>query len=483
MEGGSRMNQTPTPEELFGCTAAVVGLGVSNRPLVDFLLLHGARVVGRDKKTRAELGHYADELEARGVRLILGDAYLEELTESVIFRSPGLRPDLPQFVRAVENGAVLTSEMELFLSLTPATVIGVTGSDGKTTSTTLTGLFLEEECRKEGRGRVYMGGNLGQPLLPFVAEMRAEDFAVVELSSFQLQSIRHSPHISAITNITPNHQDWHRGMEEYSRAKQQIFAHAPARRVILNAENDITREIGMNTALPVTWFSSAKSALAEFDLRPGDHAVFLQDGAIVLSDGEETTPMLDAKELLLPGRHNLENCMTAIALTEGLVGKASIRCVATSFRGVAHRLEAVCEADGVLYYNSSIDSTPTRTAAALSALPKKPIVICGGYDKKVSFAPLAEALVKDAKAVVLTGATAPLIRAALDATETVREGKLPIYHDADFEGAVRLAHDVAEKGDIVLLSPACASFDAFPDFTARGDAFRRICRSFLRKEV
>lgn len=464
-------------EQLSARRIAVVGLGISNLPLIDFLLSHGAHVTGRDKKTRDALGDVATQLEKKGVRLITGDGYLDRLDEGVIFRSPGLRPDLPQFASAVANGAVLTSEMELFLTLTPATVIGITGSDGKTTTTTLTGLFLEKEYEGTDR-RVYIGGNIGTPLLPLVEEMTARDFAVVELSSFQLQSATRSPHISCITNLTENHLNWHHGMEEYADAKKNIYRHAPCRRVILNAENEITRTIGESTSLPVTWFSSEKHAHSAFSYKTGDRSVYMRNGMIYHFDGEETA-MLAVDEIRLPGIHNIENYMTAIGLCDGLVSPESILAVAREFTGVRHRLEPVRLLDGVQYYNSSIDSTPARTTAALSALPHtRPIVICGGRDKGGSFLPLARILGERAKAVVLTGEALPLIREALKTDATVVKNGIPVYEIPCFADAVQCAHDIAKAGDTVLLSPACTSFDAFKNFEERGDAFCRIVNEF-----
>ena len=460
------------------CTA--VGLGVSNLPLVDFLLELGAHVSVRDQKAREAFGALADSLEARGVKLFLGSDYLDRIDEDVIFRSPGLRPDLPAFVQAIQRGAVLTSEMELFLELTPATVIGITGSDGKTTTTTVTGLLLERECAKRGHGRVFVGGNIGEPLLPRVHEMTADDFAVVELSSFQLQTMRVPPMRSAMTNITPNHLNWHLDMDEYISAKTNIYRGDKNRLLVANAENAVTQRLAAAHAKAVTWFSSSRASVKEFGtlLKQGDRAVYFKNGAVTLWDGAREHAVLNADEILLPGKHNLENYMTAIALTDGYVTDETVREIATTFTGVRHRLERVRTVGGVTYYNSSIDSSPTRTAAALSALSQKPIVICGGYDKNIPFEPLADALCAQAKAVVLTGATAQKIREALEVHAEVQNGTLPICTEPDFTGAVGLAHDLAREGDTVLLSPACASFDAFPNFAARGDRFCEIVNGF-----
>lgn len=465
-------------EQLCAAPCAVIGLGVSNLPLIDFLLSIGATVVARDCKTEEELGETARRLRDKGVRLCTGEHYLEQLSERTVFRSPGLRPDHPALVAARENGALLTGEMELFLDLTAATVIGVTGSDGKTTTTTIVGKLLETECKRRGTGKVFVGGNIGMPLLPKVFEMTPQDYAVVELSSFQLQTMKHSPHRAAITNLTPNHLNWHTDMEEYQCAKKNICTHAPCTLAVLNAENATTAQIGSTLRIPVTWFSSEKTSPRMFALREGDSAVYAREGMLCFFDGVREQALLEESQIRLPGKHNLENYMTALALTQGLVDTETIREVASEFCGVAHRLELVRVLHGVKYYNSSIDSSPTRTAAALSALTEMPIVICGGYDKNLSYAPLARALEQRAKAVVLTGATAEKIRAELTLLPRVRQGDLPVYCAPAFEDAVCLAKTLAAEGDTVLLSPACASFDAFRNFEERGNTFRRIVEGF-----
>ena len=472
------MKESITLQKIKHTSVTVVGLGVSNLPLIDFLLAHGASVTARDQKTREQLGAVTQDLEAKGVRLILGDDYLEGIDEGIIFRSPGLRPDLPEFSDAIARGAALCSEMELFLELTPATVVAVTGSDGKTTTTTLTGLMLEAECKKRGRGKVFVGGNIGTPLLPRVYEMTENDFAVLELSSFQLQTVRRSADLAAITNVTPNHLNWHTGMEEYVDAKTNIFRHPPCIRLITNAENDVTARLSRAAHLPLTLFSSVKRTYAEFGLPKGAHAVYERNGTVFYWNGDEEKEIVHTDSIILPGRHNLENYMTAIALTAEYVSPETVVEIAKTFKGVEHRLERVRIFDGVTYYNSSIDTSPTRTAAALSALREKPIVICGGYDKHIPFEPLADALCERAKAVILTGATAKKIRAVLDTRNEVQSGALPVLEEVDFAAAVLLAKKTAQEGDTVLLSPACASFDAFPNFAERGNTFRKIVESF-----
>ena len=457
----------------------VLGIGISNRPLIEWLLHRGARITARDRKSYEQLMPLSDELTKKGVKLILGEDYLENIDEDMIFRAPGIRPDLPQIRKAIDKGAVLTSEMELFFELTPATVLAITGSDGKTTTTTLTYKILETELRKKGKGKVFVGGNIGAPLLPHVDEMTSDDFAVVELSSFQLSTMSRSPARAIMTNITPNHLDWHTDMEEYIEAKCNICRHTPISHITVNSDNNITAEIGRNSDIHVTFFSSSKTDFEEITHKKViSSAIFEKDGYITFSDGKNEEKILKIADIMLPGRHNTENYMAAISITHGLASKESVYEIATTFGGVAHRLEFVRELDGIKYYNSSIDSSPTRTAAALSALREKPIIICGGYDKQIPFEPLATALCERAKKVILPGATAQKIKEAVLACPLFADSGLEIIEKSEFDDAVNAARDAAENGDTVLLSPACASFDAFPNFEVRGNHFKDIVNDF-----
>ncbi len=466
------MNGREWMERLQRGTCAVIGLGVSNLPLIRYLRGHGVSVTARDKKTKEELGDVASEIASLGVPLILGETYLSDLTEDYLFRTPGLRPDLPAFEEAKARGAIVTSEMELFLRLTPAYVIGITGSDGKTTTTTLTGLFLEAERRlSRTGGKIYVGGNIGSPLLAQVDAMTKDDIAVVELSSFQLFDLPLSPHRAAITNLTENHLDWHRDMEEYGQAKTHIFRHAPNELLVTNAENAAAMVLCDGCQSPITLFSSKRELR---DLPKGDGArIVLKNGFITVCEQGREEPILATRDILLPGKHNLENYMTAIALTRGLVSPEAIREVATTFPGVPHRMERVAEINGVTYLNSSIDSTPARTEATLAALEGRLIVICGGYNKNVSLVPLARTLNARAAAVVLTGASAEEIQAALEQERAT----LPILIRKDFAEAVAAARSLALAGDTVVLSPACASFDAFLNYKQRGERFRELVTS------
>lgn len=469
-------------KKINGSVCCVLGFGKSNKPLVAFLLDHGAKKVKvYDKKQEITNSAEAAEYIARGVEFITGEDHLSHLCGDIIFRSPGFRPDLPEIAAAVKGGAVLTSEMELFFELTDAKIFGITGSDGKTTTTTLTYKFLEAECQRRGYGRAYVGGNIGAPLLPIVDQMTADDFAVVELSSFQLMTMRRSPERAIITNISRNHMDWHKNSyDEYIGAKLNICMHKPAAALVTNGDCDITAQIAKNTDLPVTYFSSKRSSYEAIvpEYKHNCKAIY-QRGDDIIIEGEYggREVVLKASEIKLPGRHNVENYMAAIAITDGFVSRDIIPTIAREFGGVEHRLEFVRELDGVKYYNSSIDSSPSRTHAAISALPKPPVIICGGKDKGIPFDGLARDLCTSVKAVVLTGATAQTILGEIEKCSEYDREALPVRLVPDFEDAVRAARELACDGDIVLLSPACTSFDRFNNFEERGELFKKTVRS------
>lgn len=447
-------------KDFNGKKISVIGLGISNTPLIGWLLDRGAVVTARDKKEFDLLPDAVKAYKDRGVTFVCGEGYLDGMdNDDYIFKAPGLRYDLPKISKAVENGAILTSEMELFFELCPCKIIGVTGSDGKTTSTTLIYKCLAEQY---GSDRVFVGGNIGKPLLPELDKMDENCFAVVELSSFQLHTMKHSPDISVITNLSPNHLDYHHGMEEYIEAKKNIYLNAkPGSVVVLNGENEITKELGHDAPEGVTvrHFLTGEAVI--------------RDGYI-LYDGRK---VLKTDDILIPGRHNIENYCGVICALNGIVSDETVRKIAKTFGGVEHRIELVRRLNGVSYYNSSIDSSPSRTSAALNSFKDKLIVICGGYDKQIPFEPLAVSLCQRAKTVVLTGATAEKIKTALISCDMYSENCPRIIEEKDFEKAVLAAHGTAKKGDIVILSPACASFDAFPNFEVRGNTFKRIINS------
>ena len=478
------MRNTELLEKIKESRVAVLGLGISNVPLVQFLLDLGVKdITVHDKKPWTELGKEAREYNEKGVKFVGGENYLEYVEGDYIFRTPGIRDDIPSIAAACANGAVLLSEMELFLELTPARVIAITGSDGKTTTTTLTYKILETELEKKGVGRVYVGGNIGRPLLPLVHEMTERDYAVVELSSFQLKTMNFTPYRAAITNVSPNHLDWHTDMNEYIACKKNICKGAGLDRLVTNAECDATLEIAAGMSTGVTLVSSKKEDYHDISEEGhGKKAIFERDGEVILSDGTLERMMLKTADIKIVGRHNLENYMTAIALLDGIASYNSIRKVAMEFGGVEHRMEFVRELDGVKYYNSSIDSSPTRTIAAISSFgEQKPILICGGYDKHIPFEELGNVLCLRAKSVVLTGATREAINASVRKSDYFPTSAITIHIKPDFFEAVETARNIAKPGDVVVLSPACASFDAFRNFEERGSIFKNIINMMTEK--
>ena len=442
-------------------TVAVIGIGVSNTPLIRLLLQNGISVTACDKRSRTDLGELAVELEAGGAKLQLGSDYLEGLDQDVIFRTPGMRPDVPQLLAAREKGSVITSEMEVFFDVCPCSIIAVTGSDGKTTTTTM----IAELLRVSGR-TVHVGGNIGKPLLVEAGDMDPTDSVVLELSSFQLMTMTKSPHICVVTNLSPNHLDMHKGMEEYVASKENIFLHQSAGDVaVFNLDNDITREQSGRALGEVRMFSRRSTV---------ENGVYLRGEEIVrCCDGAETVVMTTA-DIKLPGIHNVENYMAAIAALEGLVDDETIRTFAREFGGVEHRIELVRTLDGVRYYNDSIASSPTRTIAGLRSFKEKLILIAGGYDKNIPFDELGPEVVERVKVLVLCGATADKIRAAVEAAPGYEAGKPVIVTASNLTEAAEAARAHAVEGDVVTLSPACASFDQFPNFMARGKAFKAI---------
>lgn len=449
-------------------TVAVIGIGVSNRPLIELLLSRGVAVTACDKKDRAALGALAGELEQKGCRLRLGPDYLKDLTEDVIFRTPGMRPDLPELTAAVRRGSALTSEMEVFFQVCPCPIIAVTGSDGKTTTTTI----IAELLRAAGR-TVHLGGNIGHPLLAETGSMSAEDIAVLELSSFQLLTMTRSPHIAVITNLSPNHLDVHRDYAEYISAKENIFTHQSAEDIaIFNADNEVTRSFMGRERGALRTFSRRETVERGTYLAPDPSG----DGqAIWLSNDAGRRCVLPLAGIKLPGVHNVENYMAAIAAVDGLVPDEVIRTFAKSFGGVEHRIELVRELDGVRYYNDSIASSPSRTIAGLNSFPEKVILIAGGKDKGISYDSLGPVVNDHVKLLILCGATAGVIRASVEQAENY--GGLEIVDVEDYHQAVSLARSRAERGDVVILSPASTSFDRFANFMERGKAFKEIVNS------
>ena len=442
---------------LQGKRIVVLGLGVSNRPLVRLLLEFGCTVTACDKTPREKLDDEVLELEKQGCTLQLGDTYLDGLQGDVVFRTPGMHPNIPALQKLRDSGAVVTSEMDAFFQLCPCKILAVTGSDGKTTTTTL----ISEMLKAEGY-RVWLGGNIGTPLLPLCRQMEEMDYAVVELSSFQLMDMTASPQVAVVTNLAPNHLDVHKDMDEYVQAKKNIYKFQDAEDLlILNSDNAITAGFAGN-------------GKTRYFARRGktDNGVCM-DGDMICRDG---VPVLDKKDILIPGEHNVENYMAAILAVEGLVSDETVRQVAKTFGGVEHRIELVRIKDGVRFYNDSIASSPTRTIAGLSSFHEKVLLIAGGYDKHIPYDVLGPHICRSVKKLFVNGATAGQIRSAVVNCPDYQPGQPEIIDCTDFTDAVMQAAAAAQAGDIVLMSPASAAFDQFKNFMERGKYFKRLVK-------
>lgn len=452
-------------DRLRGRTVAVIGIGVSNTPLLRLLLREGISVTACDRSSREKLGALAGELEAAGAKLQLGDGYLQNLSQDVIFRTPGLRPDVPELEAARAKGSTITSEMEVFFEVCPCPIIAVTGSDGKTTTTTIIAQLL----RAAGH-TVHVGGNIGHPLLAEADTIRPTDWAVLELSSFQLMTMTHSPHIAVVTNLAPNHLDVHKSMEEYVWAKENIFRHQqPGDTAIFNLDNAITRQQALRAPGRALYFSRQAEP---------ENGVFLRGDAVISRRDGHERQIMTTEDIRLPGVHNVENYMAAIAAVDGLVPDDVIRTFARAFNGVEHRIELVRTWRGVRFYNDSIASSPSRTIAGLRSFKEKVILIAGGYDKHIPFDVLGPEVVEHVKLLILCGTTADKIRAAVEQAPGYRPGHPEILDVTPFQKAVETARDRAVPGDVVTLSPACAAFDQFKNFMERGKTFKAIVNSW-----
>ena len=446
-------------DSLRGKTVAVIGIGVSNQPLIDVLLSHGIEVTACDRKSREELGVLGDTLTSKGAKLRLGADYLQNLREDIIFRTPGMRPDLPELQAAIANGSRLTSEMEIFFEICPCPIIAVTGSDGKTTTTTM----IAELLRRAGK-TVHLGGNIGHPLLAEAGDIHPEDIAVLELSSFQLMPMTRSPHIAVITNLAPNHLDVHRNFAEYIAAKENIFTHQMTKDIaVFNADNTITAEEACR-ALGRTRLFSRKQEVKD--------GVFLRGEAIIARSRGQERQIMTTNHIKLPGVHNVENYLAAISVVDGMVPDEIIQDFAGTFQGVEHRIELIRTRKGVRWYNDSIASSPSRTIAGLNSFHQKVILIAGGKDKGISYERLGPVINERVKLLLLCGATAGVIRQSVE--QAANYNGLEILDVEDYQEAVSLADSHSREGDVVILSPASTSFDRFANFMDRGKTFKNI---------
>jgi UDP-N-acetylmuramoylalanine--D-glutamate ligase len=443
---------------------AVLGIGISNIPLIKYLINLGVDVTAFDKNSEENLNEALSELDGLPINYSLGSDYLSELKGfDVIFRTPGMRPDLPELLDAVACGAQLTSEMEIFIDLCPAQVFAVTGSDGKTTTTTLIYKILKEEGYN-----CWLGGNIGTPLLSKIDQVRETDKVILELSSFQLMTIKGCPSVAVITNISPNHLDVHKSLNEYIDAKKNIFLNQSEKdKLIINYDNDITK----------SFCDEAKGKCVYFSRRNNlETGVILKNEKIVVKDEDKEIEIVNVNSIKIPGVHNIENYMAATAATIQYVKPETIRKIATTFNGVEHRIELVRELNGIKFYNSSIDSSPSRTIAALSTFRDKVILISGGKDKGIPYDPIGQAIAEKVKCLLLIGATASRIEEAYNnyIHQTDIESELKIIHCDTYEEVVKAAYAQAVPGDCIILSPASTSFDMFKNFEHRGNVFKKL---------
>ena len=448
---------------LNGRKVAIIGLGVSNQPLIDYMHKYKAKVTVFDnriiedipKETIKKITDYAMDFS-------FGPNNLSKLKGfDIIFRSPSCLPTVPELVEEAKRGAIVTTEIELLMKLCPGKVIGITGSDGKTTTTTLI-----YEILKQNGYNCYLGGNIGTPLFTKLSEMTPDDIVVLELSSFQLMGMEISPEISVITNITPNHLNVHSSYEEYIDAKKSIYKYQDEKGIlVLNYDNPVTKNLDKEANGKVIFFSSKHKL---------DDGVILDDDIIKECNDKLRRHILNTNSVNLRGTHNYENICAALAATKTLVDIEDAINVVKNFSGVQHRLEFVREIDGVKWYNDSIGTSPTRTIAGLNSFSEKIVLIAGGYDKHLDYTPIAKPILENVSKLILIGDTAPKIFDAVKEEAEKQNIDLPIYMCDKFEDIISTAKKIAKPGEIVLFSPASASFDMFKNFEERGNKFKEL---------
>ncbi len=448
---------------LKGKKVAIIGLGVSNLPLLEYMNRLGSRVTIFDNREIEQIPkEFFEKIINYNMQYFFGKDCLNNLKDfDIIFRAPSCMPTKKELVQAKDQGAIVTTEIEMLIEMCPATVIGVTGSDGKTTTTTL----IYEMLKAKGYN-CYLGGNIGIPLFTKLNEMTEKDFVVLELSSFQLMNMTVSPNISVITNITPNHLDIHSSYQEYIDAKKNIFKNQSENDIlVLNYDNELTRECAKEANSKVIFFSSSTKL---------DDGVILDQDIIKLCEDKIRRHVISTNDILLRGKHNYENICAAIAATKSLVDLDTQIEVAKKFSGVEHRTEFVKEIDGVKWYNDSIGTSPTRTIAGINSFQEPIVLIAGGYDKHLDYTPIAKPILDKVKTLILVGQTAEKIFLAVK-EEGEKQGKqIDIYICETLEDTVKLAKKSAKPGDVVLFSPASASFDMFKNFAERGKKFKEI---------
>ena len=456
---------------LRGRKVAIIGIGVSNIPLIDYFHDLKARVTVYDNKEIDNIDKaVVDKIVDYGMEFSFGKGYLDKLKGfDIIFRSPSCLPNIPELAEEEERGAIVTTEVEMVLELAPCKTIGVTGSDGKTTTTTLI-----SEILKQAKYNVWLGGNIGIPLFVKIKDMLPEDIVVLELSSFQLMNMKISPNVAVVTNITPNHLDKHTDMDEYIVAKKNIFKHQTKDDLlVLNFDNPITKSFKEEAVGKHVFFSSKNKV---------EDGYIIDNGIIKKCTDGLRYHVYDTKTMILRGVHNFENATSAIIATKDLVKIEDAIKVFETFKGVEHRLELVKETkDRIKWYNDSVSSSPTRTIAGLNAFSfRNLILIAGGYDKNLDYTPLAKPILDNCKTLILLGQTADKIEEAVKKELKHSNKSLDIYKCSSLRETVEKANEIAIKGDIILFSPASASFDMFKNFAERGLIFKDLVREIVK---
>ena len=442
---------------------AVIGLGVSNIPLLDYLYEKKAQVTVFDERTIDEIPqNIINKINTYEFKYLFGKNCLENLKGfNIIFRSPSCLPTKPELQEEANRGAIVTTEVEMLMEMCPCKIIGVTGSDGKTTTTSMINAILQ----KAGYN-TFLGGNIGTPLFTRLPEIKPDDIVVLELSSFQLMNMHVSPDISVITNITPNHLNIHKDYEEYIEAKKNIFKYQDEKGIlILNYDNDITRSCSKEANGKVIFFSSKEKL---------DNGFIVDENVVKECEDKVRKHILNTDEVILRGNHNFQNIATALAATKTLVDTDVAVQAIKEFKPVEHRIEFIREIDGVKWYNDSASSSPTRTLSGINAFKENIILIAGGYDKNLDYGPLAKPVVDKVSALILIGQTAEKIFDAVKGEADKQNKKIDIYMCDSLEQTIDIAKKSAKKGDVVLFSPASASFDMFKNFADRGEKFKNL---------
>lgn len=452
-------------ENLKNKKIAIIGLGVSNIPLIDYLHDFQAKITVFDKRNEEKIDKgVLEKIENYKISKNFGENYLSNLKDfDIIFKSPSCRPDLPEIEAEVKRGAILTSEIEKVLELAPCKIIAVTGSDGKTTTTSLIYEIVKQKYK------AYLGGNIGIPLFTKIKEMQPENVVVLELSSFQLMTMKKSPDIAVVTNVTPNHLDIHKSYEEYIEAKKNIFLNQNEdNTLVLNYDNEITKNFAKTAKSKVIFFSSKEKI---------ENGVIYDDGIIKVSEDGLRRHLLKLKDTHLRGTHNAENICAAVAATKGLVQIEDQINAIKGFEGVPHRIEFVREINGSKWYNDSIASSPTRTIAGLNSFDEEIVLIAGGYDKHLDYEPIAKPILDRVKTLILLGQTSGKILTAVKEKQEELGIKIDIFKVDTLEEAVEKAKMEAKPNQVVLFSPASASFDMFKNFEERGNKFKELVKN------